>query len=185
MKPILIDLPDQIETARLLLRAPRTGDGAAINAAAIESLDQLRPWMPWAQNAPSVEESEEYARSASAQFISREDLPFLAFLKDENRYLGGIGLHRIDWAVPRFEIGYWIRASEQGKGYVIEAVNALTTFCFDKLNANRVEIRMDDKNERSWRVAERCGFTLEGLFHKDTRDHFGNLRDTRIYAKVK
>jgi RimJ/RimL family protein N-acetyltransferase len=87
--------------------------------------------------------------------------------------------------VPRFEIGYWIRASEQGKGYVIEAVNALTAFCFDKLNANRVEIRMDDKNERSWRVAERCGFTLEGLFHNDTRDHFGNLRDTRIYAKVK
>jgi RimJ/RimL family protein N-acetyltransferase len=185
MKPILIDLPDRIETARLFLRAPRFGDGAAINAAVIESLAHLRPWMPWAQDVPSIEASEEFARSASAKFISREELPYLAFLKNENKYLGGTGLHRINWDVPRFEIGYWIRASEQGKGYVSEAVIALTDFCFERLKANRVEIRMDDKNERSWRVAERCGFALEGLFRNDTRDHFGVLRDTRIYALSK
>ena len=42
--PLLLDFPDAIETERLLIRAPRPGDGAALNAATIASLDHLRPW---------------------------------------------------------------------------------------------------------------------------------------------
>ena len=38
-KPILLDFPDSFETERLLLRAPRVGDGAVMNAALIESID--------------------------------------------------------------------------------------------------------------------------------------------------
>jgi RimJ/RimL family protein N-acetyltransferase len=43
---------------------------------------------------------------------------------------------------------------------------------------------MDDRNERSWRVAERCGFTLEGILRNEAIGVHGELRNTRIYAKT-
>ena len=46
MDPLLIDVPERIETDRLILRCPRPGDGAVVNAAVCESLDALRPFMP-------------------------------------------------------------------------------------------------------------------------------------------
>jgi RimJ/RimL family protein N-acetyltransferase len=52
------------------------------------------------------------------------------------------------------------------------------------LSAARVELRVDDLNERSWRVAQRLGFQLEGLLRSDTRDANGRLRDTRVYGAV-
>ena len=66
-----------------------------------------------------------------------------------------------------------------------EAVQALTRFAFDRLEARRVEIRMDAGNERSWRVAERAGFRLEGVLRGDSLTPAGELRDTRVYARVR
>ena len=47
--PILRDFPESFETERLLIRCPMPGDGAEVHAAVFESLDKLRPWMPWAR----------------------------------------------------------------------------------------------------------------------------------------
>lgn len=58
LDPILRDFPDQLETERLLIRAPRPGDGAAGNAAIRESEAELRPWMPWVHPLPSPDDTE-------------------------------------------------------------------------------------------------------------------------------
>ena len=181
--PILLDFPDQFETERLILRAPRPGDGVAANEGVRESMDELRPWMPWAQTAPSVEETETYIRQAAARFVRREDLAFNLWLKSDGRFVGGSGLHRIDWTVPCLEIGYWIRTSLSRQGYVTEAVIGITAFAFSVLNAQRLEIRCDARNARSAAVAERAGFTLEARFHHHARDVNGDLRDTLVYAR--
>ncbi len=57
----------------------------------------------------------------------------------------------------------------------------MTQFAFN-LGARRIEIRTDCRNERSWRVAERAGYTLDGIFHNHTRDVDGVLCDDRIYS---
>jgi len=183
-RPILIDLPDVIETERLVLRAPRPGDGAAINEAILETWDALQCWMPWARERPSVAESEEVARQHSAAFVTRADLPMVVLRKDSGMYVGGTGLHRMDWAVPRFEIGYWVRRSCEGQGYVSEAVMALTRFAFATLAAQRVEIHCSHRNERSQRVAERCGYVLEARLRNHGRETTGELRDKLVYALV-
>lgn len=189
MDPLLIDVPVRLVTTRLVLRCPRPGDGEALNEAVCASLDELRPWMPWAQQAPTPEESEALARSAQAKFQLRSDLVYSIWEHDgagqETRLVGGSGLHRMDWSVPRFEIGYWCRSGCTGRGYVTEAVLALTRMAFAVLKAERVEIRMDERNERSWRVAERAGFTLEGVLRRDTRAPDGHVRNTRVYAQVR
>jgi len=188
MDPLLIDVPERIETDRLILRCPQPGDGALANAAVCESLDALRPFMPWAQVAPSVDESELVCRRAQARFRLREDLMLSMFERAadgrEGCYIGGSGLHRILWGVRRFEIGYWCRSSCVGRGFVTEAVRALNRFAFDRLGARRVELRMDGQNERSRKVAERAGFTFEGVLRGDSLTPQGEMRDTRVYARV-
>ena len=62
-------------------------------------------------------------------------------LGERGGLLGGTGLHRIDCELRRFEIGFWIRASAEGQGYVSEAVQAMTALAFDQLDARRVQIR--------------------------------------------
>ncbi|MGB8644620.1 MAG: GNAT family N-acetyltransferase [Anaerolineae bacterium] len=185
MNPLLLDFPEEFETERLLIRAPRPGDGAEIQAAIVESAERLKPWMPWATPIPTVEDEEENVRRARARFLTREDMWFLLYLKGTSTFVGGSGFPRINWSVPKFEIGYWVRTRFEGQGYVAEAVEGLTRFAFDALQAHRIEIRMDERNERSWRVAERAGYTLEGTLRNDTRDVAGHLRNTRIYSKIR
>lgn len=186
MNQILRDIPDTIQSQRLLIRAPRPGDGAAINAAVLDSLAELRPWMPWAQQTPTVDDNEIYAREAHVRFLKREELPLLLFDKTTNILVGSSGLHRINWAVPRVEIGYWVRTPYAGQGYITEAVAALTEFAFTTLQAHRVEIRCDARNERSAAVARRSGFTLEGTLRCEDRCPMTNeLRDTLVFAKVR
>jgi RimJ/RimL family protein N-acetyltransferase len=185
MNPLLLDVPTEIETERLVLRTLRAGEGVDSNQAVVESFNELHAWMPWAKTMPTVEQSEEFCRKSIAMFWQRTELNYRGFLRESGQFAIGIGMHNIDWAVPRCEIGYWCRSSMVGRGLVIEAVNAMTTMAFQTLKMRRVEIRMDARNQRSWRVAERCGFELEGILRCDSLDCDGKPRDTRVYSKVR
>ncbi len=185
MNPILRDFPDHFETERLLIRSPRPGDGQMLYEAVRESLEHLKPWMPWAHREISPETQEGIVREMHAHFLTRQDLPLFILRKDNGELVGGSGLHRFDWSVPRFEIGYWVRQRAQRQGFITEAVAGITHFAFSVLGAERVEIRMDDRNERSWRIAERLHFKLEGILRSDARDVNGVLRDTRVYSMIR
>ena len=189
MDTLLIDVPERIETARLVLRCPRRGDGAVLNAAIAVSMVELGPWIPWAGTMPTPDESEVQCRRQQAKFILREDFVFLIFARQadgsEGELLGGTGLHRIDWALRRFEIGYWRKTGHDGRGIVTETVQAMTRLAFDTLGARRVEIRTADDNARSWKVAERAGYTLEALLRFDSVTPTGEPRSTRVYARVR
>ena len=182
--PILLDFPEGFETERLLVRSPLPGDGPQMHAAVNESLEELTPWMPWPKEHRSVADSEASVRRARARFLERTDLMMLLFLKGTETLVGSSGLHRIDWSVPKFEIGYWCRTRFAGQGYVTEAVRGVSSFALDTLDARRVEIRCDPQNRRSARVAERCGFRLEGTLRNNERSTGGDLRDTLIYAML-
>ncbi|MBT2289697.1 GNAT family N-acetyltransferase [Paenibacillus albidus] len=183
--PIMMSLPERFESKRLLIRAPLWGDGAAVNQAVTESIEELRPWMPWAKSLPTLEESEVNIRRSRLQFLERTDLRLLLFHKETGELVGGSGLHRFDWHARTFEIGYWVRTSYSRQGYITEAVEAITQYAIHELAANRVEIRCDARNLQSAAVAERSGFLLEGILRNDTRGIDGSLRDTRVYSKVR
>lgn len=71
--PILLEIPEGFESERLRIRAPQWGDEAAVNEAIKESMEQLRLWMPWAQNMPTIEESTSEIRCARLKFLERKD----------------------------------------------------------------------------------------------------------------
>jgi RimJ/RimL family protein N-acetyltransferase len=185
MDALLLDFPELFESDRLTIRSPRVGDGIEINAAVRETFDDLKPWMPWAQQMPTLEESESFVRRAQCDFLAREELTLFLFLKGTNTMVGSSGLHRINWNIPKFEIGYWCRKRFQGQGYITESTEAIAQFAFDTLGAKRVEIRCDSKNVRSRRIPDRLGFRLEGTLRNDSLSPSGELRDTLVFAKIK
>ena len=185
MDALLLDFPESFESDRLTIRAPRPGDGVEINAAVRETFDDLKVWMPWAQQMPTLEESESYVRRTQCQFLAREELTLFLFLKGTDTMVGSSGLHRINWNIPKFEVGYWCRKRFQGQGYISESTEAITQFAFETFGAKRVEIRCDSKNVRSRRIPDRLGFKLEGTLRNDSLSPSGELRDTLVFAKIK
>ncbi len=82
------------------------------------------------------------------------------------------------------EIGYWIRKSDEGKGYVTESVRLLTSYAFERLKANRVFIRCSTRNHRSEAVARRAGFVYEGTLRNSILDADGKLHDTVMFSLI-
>lgn len=183
LKALLLDVPEAIDTSRLALRATRAGAGAQINAAFVESREELRPWMPWARNPMTVEQSEEHCRTMLARWHAREELDF-CFYEKAGGLVGKGGLHTIDWSIPKFEIGYWIRTSRTGDGFATEAALGLVEFARAHLGARRLEITSDARNAASRRVAEKCAFELEGIRRASRRDAQGELADSCMYARL-
>ncbi|MFD1356749.1 GNAT family N-acetyltransferase [Fictibacillus halophilus] len=186
MKPILLDFPTEFTTDRLLIRMPKPGDGKAMFEALNASIEDLKPWLPFAHIDQTEEDVEVNIREAHLKFLKREDLRLLVFLKETGELIASSGLHRIDWDIPKFEIGYWIDSRHAGKGYMTEAVQGITDFAVNELKARRIEIRCDTKNVRSAAIPERLGFTLEGIHRNDSLAVGSTtiLRDTSVYAKV-
>jgi len=185
--PSLKDVPEVFETARLLLRCPRIGDGVRMHAAVAASLPALRRFpasMPWAMEEPSVGASEQFCREGRAHYLMRMTMPWLLFPKGTDIVAGCVVLHTFDWSVPKAEIGYWGHSAYHGQGLVTEAVQAITAMAFSVLGLRRVEALPDDENLPSWRVCERAGYRLEGTRRHDRMAPDGRLRDSRVYAAL-
>ena len=186
MNPILLEFPEKIETERLYLRVCLPGDGKMVYESVQASIEDLKKWLPFANNTQVEEETEINIRKSYSQFLLREDIRIHIFRKEDDVFIGSTGLHRINWDVRKFEIGYWIDSRYQKNGYMVEAVERLVKFTFVDLQANRVEIRCDPENLNSRRIPEKLGFTLEGILKKDSLSADGKkLSDTCVFAKVK
>lgn len=183
--PLLLNIQNEIRSARITLRPPRPGDGLVVYEAIIESIDSLRRFpasMPWVLQTPTVLATEASCREGQANFVSRKALPLLVLDNSSGVCIGSTGFHGIDWQVRKFEIGFWCRSSFQGKGFITEAVNALVALAFRDLRARRVQALTDELNGAANRVCERAGFALEGTLRNERVDPDGNPRNTRIYA---
>lgn len=182
MDPILLNIPVPIKTPRLLLRPLQPSDGKELNVAILESFEQLHQWMEWAVSKPTMENTEIFCRQSEADWILRKNLNLL-IVDSTGTIIGSTGYNFIKWEVPSLRIGYWIRTSMAGQGYVTEAVNALVRYAFSELKMVRIEIRCDEDNVKSWRVAERLNFVKEANLKASARKNDGNLRNTIIYAR--
>lgn len=111
-----------------------------------------------------------------------EELNFaLAEPHDRDAVLGDVSLYEVRLAQARAAIGYWLAPEARGRGAATHAVRLLARWAFAELGLARLELTCSPGNEASQRVAERCGFTREGLL----RSHVpfqGTRRDSVIYS---
>jgi len=178
-----IDLPGELVGERVILRPWRESDAAAFFALVDRSREHLSRWLAWPDQYQSVDDARPFLRRSAALWLLREEF-VLGIFTHAGELLGSVGLHPRNWKVSAFEIGYWIGAPYEGKGYMSEAVRLATKLAFETLGANRVMIRCDAKNERSAAVARRCGYVLEGTLRNDVVMPPQILSDALLFAMI-
>ena len=172
----------RIETPRLILRCWAPADEPLLAAAVSESLEHLRPWMPWAHQEPITSEARvQLLRKFRGHFDTDRDFVYGIFNRDESAVFGGTGLH------PRIgegarEIGYWIHVNQVNRGYATEACAALANVAFRIDGIRRIEIRCDPQNHASAAVPRKLGFKHEGTLRDQAVGVNGEPRDTMIWS---
>lgn len=158
----------RIETERLVLRCYNPPDAQMIADSVNESLEHLKPWMPWAHNEPEpVELKVERLKRFRAEFDLGESFVYGIFNQDETRVLGSTGLHsRI--GEQQLEIGYWLHKDFTNKGLVTESTAALVKVAFEIIQVHRIEIHCDPGNLASAAIPRKLGFTHEGTLRAKT-----------------
>jgi ribosomal-protein-serine acetyltransferase len=180
----LIPLFEELRGQRVIVRPYRLEDAEALYEAVEESRDHIRPWLPWADAHQSLDETRDFIIRSMANWLLRESFDLGIWNHESGTLLGGIGFHPRDWELPYFEIGYWLRQSAEGHGYMAEAVRLLTDFLFAHLGAQRVEIRCNAQNTRSAAVAQRLGFIQDGRLRQARQNADGTPGDALIFSLI-
>ncbi|HEY2209664.1 MAG TPA: GNAT family N-acetyltransferase [Gaiellaceae bacterium] len=175
--------PYRIETERLVIRCYDPRDAPLLKDAIDSSLEHLRPWMPWAADEPqTLDEKTDLVKLFRSEFDTGENFICGIFSPDETEQVGATGLH------PRIgpgglEIGYFVRASAIRQRIATESSAALTRVGFEVCNADRIEIRIDPRNQASFGVPRKLGFVEEATLRRRLPSREGEpLRDVTIFT---
>lgn len=87
---------------------------------------------------------------------------------DEPRYIGGCGMHNLDWKNSKVGVGIAIGDKRlRGKGYGTDAMKVLVNFIFNEMNINKIKLGVFAFNEGAIRCYEKVGFQREAIFKKE------------------
>ena len=161
---------------------------------------RLRPWReadvpaqlqafsdPWFQRfsdwAPRTEADAHAYLAAHERARQRGEQIELALVEphDDDAVLGGGSLNNVNLTEGQAAIGYWLAPQARGRGIATHAVRLICRWAFTDLDLARLELTCGPDNLASQRVAERCGFTREGVL----RSHLpfqGGRRDTVVFS---
>jgi RimJ/RimL family protein N-acetyltransferase len=181
------DLPTRLETERLYLRPYQPGDGPMYLAVGLRNRAHLARYEadnPLTTIADEVEAAD-LIRDFTAEWEKGTAYFWGVFDRQTDDFVAQIYIGLTDRALPAYEFGYVADCEHEGRGYVTEAARAALDFVFEHLRAHRVSLHCDETNVRSARVAERCGFTLEGRIREDKRAPDGRFTDTLCYGLLR
>ncbi|MBK7927682.1 MAG: GNAT family N-acetyltransferase [Bryobacterales bacterium] len=164
------------------LRLLELRDAEALYALTEANREHIRPWLPWIAWTHSAGDVKKFIRAALKQFTEGDG--FHAGIWVGGEIAGCVGLHPVDWQNQHVAIGYWLGREWEGRGLVTEGTRAVARFCFATYGLERVEIRAAVENRRSRAVAERLGFTLEGVLRRTQRVD-GRWLDNAVYSMLR
>ncbi len=186
MQPILLDIPTQFASERLLLRCYRSGEGAMYYQMLRANWEHLYEFLPTSLIAVQNEEDAEVVlRRLIADWQLRRLFVMGVWEKGTGAYVGETYLANADWDVPCIELGYFVVKSRTGKGFATEAVRATTRFAFEHLRVSKIELQCAADNRPSIHVAERCGFIYEGCLRQRNRKKDGSVVDRLWYGLLR
>lgn len=170
MHRMLLDIPDQFPTERLLVRRYHAGDGLMYWEMAQRNRDHLFPFEAHnaARSLRSQQDAENLVRDFAAQYALRQQFFLGAFDRQGEAFVAQIYIGATNWEIPEFSLGYFVDVDHEGKGYVTEAALGALDFIFEHFVAERVILHCSDANPRSANVARRCGFIQEAHLRQST-----------------
>jgi len=184
LQPGIADFPPRLETGRLYVRPLHGGDTAWYTDVGRRNHEHLARFESGnaafgvgseAEAATVLRSFEDDRRNRTAFFLG-------AFRKDIDTFVVQICVGVANAALPEFSLGFFADVRHEGQGYVTEASRAVIRCLLDRMQARRVTLWCDQSNERSWRVAERCGFRREGHLRQNKRHPDGTVSGSFCYG---
>jgi RimJ/RimL family protein N-acetyltransferase len=100
------------------------------------------------------------------------------------QFLGFVALVRLDLETQEAEAGYMVASRARGRGVATRSLRLLTAWAFEEFPLERIELLIDTENAASEVVAQRCGYTREGVL-RWTYLKPGLRSDTIVYSKLR
>ncbi len=162
----------------ILLRRAVPTDVADI--AAVYNEADVRHWMLWDDEV--VDEAEALANIERSEESWAEGSWAVFRIVVDGHVVGGANLHFLPWDVA--EASYFLRASARGRGIATRALLMTTDWAFRERGQARVFLRCDPENAASRALAERAGFTYEGLERRSAARPDGRRIDSLVYSML-
>jgi [ribosomal protein S5]-alanine N-acetyltransferase len=180
LTPGPIELPvEGLRDGVIRLRPMGDGDVAAVTAACADPEIARFTTLP---SPYSSRHAREWLIQARRGLESGTDLHTVVVAEEGGEpILGSVGISGLDRATGRCAVGYWVAAAARRRGVATRALRLLCGHAFDRLDAQRIEAWIDPHNPASLRVAERLGFTREGLLRSFMPIN-GVRRDLLMYS---
>nr|WP_321235629.1 GNAT family protein [uncultured Psychroserpens sp.] len=134
----------------------------------------------------SAEKLQDYVKVALDGYHNKTTIPFIIYDKSKQKYAGSTRFGLINWKNKVLHIGWtWIGHEFQGSGLNKHMKFLMLHYAFETLEFEKVEFRIDERNQKSRKAVEKLGATLEGLLRKDTLMNDGFRRSTCCYGILK
>ncbi len=142
----------------------RLSDASALAGLVADNIGHLRTFMPKVTSLDTLAATEQYLLFAEEARSIGEIFEWHIF---SNEHLcGAIRLNHIELENRKASVGYFLGEKFQGSGVATASVRAVLHFAFERLGFNRIELRCASDNVASQRVAERLGFSWEGMLRQ-------------------
>jgi RimJ/RimL family protein N-acetyltransferase len=164
----------------IIIRPYKIDDATAIYDAAIESVQEVYPFMPWCHPNLSVNDLWKWVNDQISAFAAGKQFEFV-IQSATGRLLGGCGVNQIDQENRRANLGYWVRTSATKQGVATQAVKQLVDWTYQNTNLIRLEVVVSSQNSASLRAAEKAGAVREGLLRKRLLIH-GKPHDAVMFS---
>jgi len=158
----------ELETDRFMLQRFGRRDASTLDDAIRASLTDLNQWLPWARMDYTTGDTTAFIRESVQAWKEDRAWDYSIRKKDDpSRHIGNISVWTTSKLGKIAEIGYWVRSDEQSHGVCTESVDRLLEETFDALGYHKVILRIAVGNDASDRVAQKLGFTREGVLREE------------------
>lgn len=158
----------QLETDRLILQRFVRRDASTLDDAIRASLTDLNQWLPWARMDYASGDTSAFIRDSVQAWKEDRAWDYSIRLKDDpSRHVGNVSLWTVSKLGKIAEIGYWIRSDETSRGICTESVDRVLEEAFGSMGYHKVVLRIAVGNDASDRVAQKLGFTKEGVLREE------------------
>ncbi len=182
----LLDIDTAILTPRTVTRRFREGEGALLYDTIQDNHSYLIDSFPKTiEETSNKEKAEFYVRTKLAQWLLQQEYCFGIWDNESAKLIGSIRIFRVDWSVPKGELGFFIDHQYGSKGIMSEVVVACLPFIFRQLQLERLYLRTATDNFACQRLARKCGFRREGDLRADFKKFSGELVDVMIFGMTR